>query len=1108
MDFNMIPRIPRLTGSLLALSSLLLTGLSTSAGTPSEKNPASKEALQTAPVHPMYLGMVSTGVKTSDSYTDGNFSIVAPIWSSLGADSTLSGGLLFIEPYVSYGEGGEVATSLGLGYRHLFGTQSVSALANHDGHQAGFFEEGVFVGANVFVDMLDTEADNQLWQLGVGLEAGTRYVEIRGNYYIPLSDKQLADEFRTRETFQSTSSQSQQSVTPTSDPYATGNNITQNALYSTSVTTTTRTTTIERLFRRYEEGMEGWDAEIALLIPWLDRYMDVTVIGGYYSFDNQPFGPQSGGTGNVEGWKAGLQVRPVPAVLLSGTWYEDERLTGGDWTVGVQLQVPFEAGDLGDGKTFWSRIGDSFKPRRRHLIERLAEPVHRQNAAVKLASSVEEEETSTSTKVQRVTKVVAQRQGQVVLADDVVFVNNGEAVGNGIQAGTSGQQGANGTAEKPFDTISEGANLAGSNANQHGKAWTVYTQGGTGLDYEDAVELSGSTKFVSSFNTLTGVGGRTFGGGTERPVVFGGFYAYDIPFVQVTGYDIREGLDGAGIIARNVKDLVVSQNHFSVHGSGVYIETSGVKSFIPTPAINATASITGNQFLTGSRGVEVETGDEGILTLLVANNQFNLEPVRVGRSAGSEHAILINTYDSSTVDSVISGNVFNGYIHTAVEANSYDCSTLDLTLVENVLDGSFFNGFRVTSYNHSTLSTNIEGNTLLGTYEQDGIELDGRDRSTFTGLVKANQFDGEFEDGLDIDKTERAFVNIDVEENTFSGWFSDSMLELTGNGDRACDPTEEKARMVVDVLNNTFNGETEGRGIDIDIYDSARAELTVVGNTFSGDFDQALDAGQDDSSQLIIDVTDNILSGDFDSNGIRFASNGIKSNGVLLDGTIANNVLSGTFGNVEAGAGIELQANDTSVMNVAIDNNELSGEFYNGINVLRDEYSTLNADVTNNLLSGAFEYAGINLDADGTGSNALNATVTGNVLSGSFERGITMDSYNSAKMNVVLSNNQLIGGRLPIEEETFSTYGLYIRSSNSSALAVTEFDGNIITGKSQTGIRIRRNNTSTLSVNGTLDAAFSNQVDNENTEKVENTGSTSGEFYLNGVRVTLPTTVH
>ncbi|HSI65260.1 MAG TPA: inverse autotransporter beta domain-containing protein, partial [Candidatus Saccharimonadia bacterium] len=309
--------------------------------------------------HPMYLGTINGGIKGNDAYTDGNFSIVAPLWSTMGAEGTLSGGSLFLEPYISWGEGGEVATSLGLGYRYLFGNQSMDALLRHDGHQAGFLEEGVAVGANLFVDMLDTDAGNQFWQLGFGLEVQTRYLELRGNYYLPLTERQLAEETRKRQTFSSSSSSTSLSQTGSGigDPYAAGNTIAQDINFSTLATTTTRTTTttIEQLFRRYEEGMEGWDAEAAVLVPYLDRWFDLKLIAGYYSFDNQPFGPQQGGTGNVEGWKAGVEVRPVPAVILNGTWYEDDRLTGGDWTVGLQLQFPFEGGDLGDGKDFWDR---------------------------------------------------------------------------------------------------------------------------------------------------------------------------------------------------------------------------------------------------------------------------------------------------------------------------------------------------------------------------------------------------------------------------------------------------------------------------------------------------------------------------------------------------------------------------------------------------------------------------------------------------------------------------------------------------------------------------------------------------------------------------------
>src|SRR4051812_13426643 len=52
----------------------------------------------------LYPGVISGGVKGNDAYVDGHFSIVAPAWSTLGSDGTLSGDLIFLEPYVSWGE--------------------------------------------------------------------------------------------------------------------------------------------------------------------------------------------------------------------------------------------------------------------------------------------------------------------------------------------------------------------------------------------------------------------------------------------------------------------------------------------------------------------------------------------------------------------------------------------------------------------------------------------------------------------------------------------------------------------------------------------------------------------------------------------------------------------------------------------------------------------------------------------------------------------------------------------------------------------------------------------------------------------------------------------
>ena len=138
------------------------------------------------------------GVKANDVYTDGNVFFTVPIWSTIGRDGTLGGDYIFLEPYSSLGEQGEVATSLGLSWRHLFSDEPVAAL--HKQGMAKFLEEGWFVGGNVFVDMLDTQHNNNFWQVGVGAEAGTRYFEVRGNYYIPMTGEKLTTATWTRRT--------------------------------------------------------------------------------------------------------------------------------------------------------------------------------------------------------------------------------------------------------------------------------------------------------------------------------------------------------------------------------------------------------------------------------------------------------------------------------------------------------------------------------------------------------------------------------------------------------------------------------------------------------------------------------------------------------------------------------------------------------------------------------------------------------------------------------------------------------------------------------------------------------------------------------------------
>lgn len=445
----------------------LFTSAVTLAATPSTPMPGTQAFTKAEVPWPVGNGMLDFGVKTtSDSYTDGHFSITAPVFSNIGQGGTLGGSLLFIEPYISWGEQGEVATSLGLGFRHLFNSQSLRALQER---HAGLFDEGIMVGGNLFLDMLDTQNDNRFWQLGFGLEFETRYFALRGNYYQPLTGRQEGEPILQRDIQRATL------LTSGKEPFATGHTIQQD------VTFTTYDFYTDRLYHYYEEGMKGWDVEAAVLVPGLDKWCELWLIAGYGDFQNKPFGPQIGGTGEMHGWKSGIEFRPIPQLVLSATHFDEKRMQGGEWMFGLSLQLPLDPEPGNKDKSWWKKLRDTLKPRSRHLAERAVVPVHRQNAAVKVANSVSEPE------VNQYAKEVASEEKRVVLRDDVIFVNNGGAQGNGIAAHGSVEDG---TAESPFDTIQEGVDLASTTAYQGRGVPTVYVAGGA-VRYSESI-ITGS----------------------------------------------------------------------------------------------------------------------------------------------------------------------------------------------------------------------------------------------------------------------------------------------------------------------------------------------------------------------------------------------------------------------------------------------------------------------------------------------------------------------------------------------------------------------------------------------------------------------------------------
>ena len=129
---------------------------------------------------------------------------------------------------------------------------------------------------------------------------------------------------------------------------------------------TTRTVTTQRTIELFEEPMEGWDAELSVLVPGIDKWCDVRFIGGYYDYE----GDRSHAP-DFAGWRAGVEVRPLRGLILSATWFEKSQLYQDHWLVGLRLEIPLGAKSHG-----------TFSSGYRHLADNLYEPVHRKNSAV------------------------------------------------------------------------------------------------------------------------------------------------------------------------------------------------------------------------------------------------------------------------------------------------------------------------------------------------------------------------------------------------------------------------------------------------------------------------------------------------------------------------------------------------------------------------------------------------------------------------------------------------------------------------------------------------------------------------------------------------------
>ena len=545
-------------------------------------------ALQAEPENSLAWGSLNLRIGAGDHELDTYGDVFAPVWQD-------SDTVLFLDPYSRHATGADTDAGTGLGLRRLI-------------------TDDWAVGFNAFYDHSWTRGGSgfDVNQFGVGVEVVGTAFDFRANGYLPENRNHVTDQQRVGER-----------VVALDQPFGTGHRIAQNV----QVLGINRQTLMA--------ASHGWDAEIGMLVPWLDRWIETRAYLGGYWYANQA-GP------DLKGLKARAQARLTQWLYADAGWIEDKAVAGGNWFAGFRISLPLgrTPSSPASNSALMSNLG--YRSVAHRARERMNEGVERNGRAV------------VATVTTRTTEEGLGSQ-TLTLRKDVVFVDSKA----GLPVGP-------GTFEQPLSTIQGGVNRSAALYADQG---TVFVQGRPSAYAESVVIRNGVQLYGSRYGlpVISPVSGASaFQGRTATaPAVSGGFLAHDIDGpVGIAGFELTGGLTSSWVSAsgrpaaatsiflENVGHAVVTHN--DVHGSsrssaGIYVEANGSNSSDVLISGNAVHDNSG----TSAQGVVLVTNNLAILSAVLSGNT-----IVNNRSDG----VVVATFDSSTLNATFSGNTigFNG----------------------------------------------------------------------------------------------------------------------------------------------------------------------------------------------------------------------------------------------------------------------------------------------------------------------------------------------------------------------------------------------------------------------------------------------------------------
>jgi len=257
-------------------------------------------------VRPGVVAGLDKGTNT-DFFTDA----LVPIWGNKHS-------LLFFNPNIRVRQENN-EENIGFGYRSFF-----------------LNDQAIF-GINGYYDSMKTQYNYRYNQFGVGIEALSKWVDFRANYYYPFGTRQhKIDSIST---------------------YSFGN-------------------TAVLVDQGLEESFRGFDAEVGFLVPVISDVVETRIFGGGFLFEGIDLK-------DSKGWKGRIEARPNKLININFEVRDDtNRKT--DTFIGAYLEIPFSLEALAKGRSPFEGFKDmlAFGTGTRSMKERMTEKVVRDRHVV------------------------------------------------------------------------------------------------------------------------------------------------------------------------------------------------------------------------------------------------------------------------------------------------------------------------------------------------------------------------------------------------------------------------------------------------------------------------------------------------------------------------------------------------------------------------------------------------------------------------------------------------------------------------------------------------------------------------------------------------------